>query len=184
MAACARGEAGAFDEVFRRYAARIFGYLHHMTRDRELARDLVQETFLRVHRARERYDAGRPFKPWLFRIAANLCADARRSWLEKLARRTRSLFAPETVEPAAADRERPEASAERSVLAGRIRAEVARLPHPYREVVVLRDLEGMTCAEIGIALDRPLGTVLSQLKRGRGRLKERLEAEGGKAAWT
>lgn len=186
MAACGRDEPGAFDEVFRRFAARVFGYLYHMTRDRELARDLVQETFLRVHRARERYDSGRPLKPWLFRIAANACADVRRSWIERLARRTRSLFQPPSggADPAAPAGQRPDARAERDVIGERLRAELARLPPAYREAMILRDLEGLTCAEVAAALGKPLGTVLSLLKRGRDRLRVRLEAAGGKESWV
>ena len=183
MSAYARGDAGAFDELFRRYARRLLGYLFHMTGDRQLAEDLVQETFVRVHRARDRYDAGRPLKPWLFRIATNVCADRKRSWLEKLARRTRSLFepAPEIAAPAT---DGPESGVERDDLARALRAEISRLDEPYRQAILLHDLEGLTCEETAEALHKPLGTVLSLLKRGRGRLRARLEARGGKASWT
>ncbi len=184
MGAYAAGEPGAFDELFRRYARRLFGYLFHMTMERELARDLVQETFVRVHRARDQYDAGRPFKPWLFRIATNVCADEKRSWFEKLARRTTSLFSSTLGrEPAAADGDRPDRRVERSVLGERFRAEIGKLPEPYRQVILLHELEGLTCEETATALDKPLGTVLSLLSRGRGRLRERLEKAGGKQSW-
>ena len=69
------GDAEAFDEIFRRYESRAFAYFVERTRSRDRARDLYQELFLRVHRARDAYDAGRPFAPWFFQIAHRLLID-------------------------------------------------------------------------------------------------------------
>ena len=182
MAAAASGETQAFSELFRRYAQRLFGYLYHMSRDRELAQDLVQETFMRVHRARERYDPRRPFKPWLFRIATNVHADQAKSWFSKLKRRTRRLFEPEEG-LAAPFAQRPERATERAALAAQLRQEVSRLREPYRQAILLHDLEGLNCRETAEVLGKPVGTVLSWLRRGRGILRAQLQTAGGKAAW-
>ena len=183
MAAYAGGEDEAFSEIFRRYAQRLFGYLYHMSRDRELAQDLVQETFVRVHRARERYDPSRPLKPWVFRIATNVQADQAKSWFSKLARRTRRLFEQEE-DMAVAATPRPERATERAMLAVQLRSEIAQLKEPYRQAILLHDLEGLNCRETAEALGKPVGTVLSLLRRGRGLLRARLAGTGGKAAWS
>jgi len=191
MAAHARGDDGAFAELFRRYAGRLFGYLYHMSGDRELAKDLVQETFLRAHRARSRFDPSRVFRPWIFRIASRVHTDHTRSWFGSLSRRSVSLFGgDEGTGPGWGDRlagspaREPARAAEGRDLAARVRAEVGRLPLPYREALLLHDLEGMTCREVAEATGRPIGTVLSWVHRGRALLRDRLEAAGGKEAWS
>jgi len=72
------GDAEAFDELFRRYESRAFSFFIKRTRSRERARDLYQELFLRIHRARDRYDAARAFTPWFFQIAQRLLVDDQR----------------------------------------------------------------------------------------------------------
>lgn len=80
MARYADGDAAAFEELFRRYEPRAHAFFLRRTGSRERAQDLCQELFLRIHRARDRYDAGRPFAPWLFQIARHLLVDdARRA---------------------------------------------------------------------------------------------------------
>ena len=191
MAAHARGDDGAFAELFQRYAARLFGYLRHMSGDRELAMDLVQETFLRAHRARHRFDATRQFRPWIFRIASRVQVDHSRSWLGWLSLRTVSLFGgADDAVPAWADRlagapsQEPARVTEARDLSARVRAEIGRLAPPYRQALLLHDLEGLNCREVAEVTGRPIGTVLSWLHRGRALLRKRLEAAGGKEAWT
>jgi len=69
MARYADGDARAFGELFRRYEPRAYASFLKRTASPERAQDLYQELFLRIHRARDRYDAERPFAPWLFQIA-------------------------------------------------------------------------------------------------------------------
>ena len=74
----ANGDAGAFDELFRRFEARAYCYFIKRTRSPERARDLYQELFLRIHRARDSYDPARAFTPWFFQIAHRLWVDDQR----------------------------------------------------------------------------------------------------------
>ncbi len=69
------GDAGAFDELFRRYEPRVYGFFFKRACSRERAEDLYQELFLRVHRARDSYDPERAFAPWVFQIAHRLLVD-------------------------------------------------------------------------------------------------------------
>lgn len=68
----ARGDGAAFDELFARYQERAYAFFLWRVGSAEHAADLYQELFLRIHRARERYDPGRPFAPWFFQIARRL----------------------------------------------------------------------------------------------------------------
>lgn len=78
MARYAAGDVAGFEELFERYEARIHAFFARRTNSIERARDLYQELFLRVHRARDAYDPSRPFAPWLFQIAHRLLVDDRR----------------------------------------------------------------------------------------------------------
>lgn len=74
-----KGNAGAFEELVLRYQSRLLTVLEHLVGNRELAEDLAQEVFLRVFRARERYEPGAKFSTWLFTIANNVASNALRS---------------------------------------------------------------------------------------------------------
>jgi len=190
MLAHTKGDHGAFPELFRRWARRLFGYLYHMTNDRELAQDLVQDVFTRVHRSRKAFDPKRSFRPWIFRIAANAGADSSRSWFTRLARRSRSLFDPVSPEGAEvwerlAGREslQPERQAADRDASIALRRALGRLRESHRQAVVLHDLEGLSCREIAELTGKPLATILSWVQRGRTELRTVLEAEGGSSAW-
>jgi len=75
MARYARGDAEAFNALFVRYEARVYGFMLRRVKSESLAADLYQEFFLRIHSARESYDASRPFAPWCFQIARRLVID-------------------------------------------------------------------------------------------------------------
>jgi len=75
MAGYAAGKVEAFDELFRRYERAAYSFFVKRTGSHERARDLYQELFLRIHRARDAYDPGRPFTPWFFQIAHRLLVD-------------------------------------------------------------------------------------------------------------
>jgi RNA polymerase sigma-70 factor (ECF subfamily) len=78
MARYAEGDTLAFEELFRRYEPRAYAFFLRRTGSRERARDLYQELFLRIHKARDRFDAERRFAPWLFQIAQRLLVDDQR----------------------------------------------------------------------------------------------------------
>ena len=79
MTAYLAGNEAAFRSFLSATWAGVYGFLVRRLRDRSLAEDLYQETFLKLHRARHTYDASRPFRAWLFGIVHNLATDALRS---------------------------------------------------------------------------------------------------------
>jgi RNA polymerase sigma-70 factor (ECF subfamily) len=176
LARARRGEISAFEEVVRRYQRRVYATALRIVRSHDVADDVAQEAFVRAWRALERFDPGRPFGPWVCRIAANLAVN-----------HVRSPRAREEGLPAD-HLETPAASADPlgRVLeqeATRVLDEaVAALPLEQRAVFVLRTIEEMSYGEIAEALGLQPGTVMSRLFRARERLARALRPYLGPAA--
>jgi RNA polymerase sigma-70 factor (ECF subfamily) len=147
----------------------LFGAAYRMTGNAHDAEDLVQETFLRAHRAFDRFEPGSNARGWLHTILQRVRTD--------MFRRTRRR--PETVELLG---EGPATPPPQDALAsGREDLERAlqALPEAFREAVVLRDVQELSYAEIASALGIPVGTVMSRIHRGRALLREAL---GGRSS--
>lgn len=170
------GDQDAFAELVRRYQQGVVNLAYRLVGNWEEALDLSQEIFLRVYQNLDRYDAQRPFKPWLYRIATNYCYDH----LRQRGRRRRAYVTTEWTEQAPVVDGRIDL--EEHVLQGEIRQAVeeviASLPDRYRATVVLRYLEGLSYQEIAEALDMPLGTVKTHLYRAREQMRAALKAKG------
>jgi RNA polymerase sigma-70 factor, ECF subfamily len=162
------GDLSAFEEVVRRYQRRVYGVAFRVVRRHDVADDVVQEAFLRGHRALGSFDVTRPFGPWICRIAANLAVNHVRS-------------------PEAREEELPEDLGERPAagadpLGGVLEREAREvleeamggLPPEQRAVFVLRAVEEMSYKEIADALSLSMGTVMSRLFRARARLADAL----------
>ncbi len=144
MTAYQRGELEAFEDLFAALAVNLRNYLASLARSVDRADDLLQETFLQVHRSRHTYSAPRPVKPWLFGIARHVFLMDRRSRGRKSKHETLAKEdLPEIPIPALAE-DLP-ATAE---LAAALRA----LPDDRREAVVLHHVHGFTFKEIGSML--------------------------------
>lgn len=173
MALCAAGSERAFALLVERHSAAVYRYFQVACRDHDLARDLVQETFLRVYQHRERYRSGGAFRNWLFVIAANLARSDRRA----KARRP--------PPPSLGDRELPSGapSPEQAALAAErlalTRAALEELPAPQREALRLRLLEGHGFEEIGRRLGCPTPTARTRVHYGLKALRTRLEEKRG-----
>ena len=135
------------------------------------ADDAVQDAFLSAWRAIGRYDAARPFRPWLLRIVVNAATDLRR----RQARRAAAPLSPVLEAPGRS----PEGAADLALLADRLRAALAELPERQRTAIVLFDAEGWSHAEIAEVLGVPEGTVRSDVFRARRALRPRLAMHQG-----
>ncbi len=164
------GDAGAFENLVRRYQHRVFGVAVRMLASAAEAEEIAQEVFLRVHRSIGEFRGEARLATWLYAIASRLC-------LNRLATadRRRPREGDETLLrlPSGA----PDASAvlERGELEAALHEAIAGLPEDRRIVVVLRDLEGLAYEDIAVVLDLELGTVRSRLHRARLELKAKLE---------
>jgi RNA polymerase sigma-70 factor (ECF subfamily) len=162
-----QGDHSAFEGLVRRYENRLIGVLLRFVRDRELARDLAQETFLRVYVRIDQFDPSRRFGPWLFRIGVNLALDFTRR------RRRRiwpSLFSDSRLEkgpdPAVVD------PREALDLEQEVRRVLESIPEKYRTVLILRDLENFSTSEIAAILHRKEATIRWRLAEARMRFQE------------
>ena len=165
------GDEQAFASIVERYEPPIQGFLHKRLKDEERVQDLTQDTFLRVHRARERYDARRKFSTWIYTIASNLAKNE----LRNRSRNPLVLF--QTIKKNWQDEERPlqfEDSNSRPDdmyrkrhLRELVEQSVAQLPEHHRQVFILRELEGKSYEEIAEITGCNLGTVKSRLNRAR-----------------
>lgn len=169
MHACQQGRMEAFTTLVERYHSPLLGYLYRLSgRDRPLAEDLVQETFLRVVAAIHQYRFPRPFKPWLYAIATNLVRDHYK--------KAESRY----NETAVSDSWRDDApSPAEAVLmqdeTHRIEVALLHLPLTHRETIILRYYQDLSLQEIADVLQIPTGTVKSRLSIGLKRLKELLD---------
>ena len=174
VTACLGGENAAFDELVGRWNPRIRGAIYRMLGSYDEARDLSQETFLKAYRALPGFKGEARFSSWLYQIAMNLCRDRLRRG------RGRFTVGLEAVDAEAARLPGSQATdtlVERDVRR-RVAEAVAELAAEHREVLVLKEYEGLTFAEIAEVTGLPLSTVKTRLYRALGALRGRLEARG------
>jgi RNA polymerase sigma-70 factor (ECF subfamily) len=171
---CLDGDRLALNELFSRYEGRIYGLCYQMVRHREDALDLTQEVFLRTLRALHSFNPGRPFFPWLKRIAVNTC-------LNHLRRNENFFLNPEKV---LAARETEACSVEKTVEDAELRDTIHRcldsLPPVFRVVLALRHYENLSYKEVAEVTGLPLGTVKTYLYRTRAILKKELAGAAGR----
>ncbi len=147
-----RGDLSAFDDLVRRWDRKIQGAIYRIMGSEEEARDLCQETFLKAYRALKGFKGEARFSSWLYQIALNVCRDRMRR------RRGRAFVSldemdeagslPALVGPSALE------VAERNDLARAVAAAVAALPDDQREVIVLKEYQGLTFLEIKERLEQ------------------------------
>jgi len=172
----AAGDHGAFEALVDRHGGRVLAVaLRIAGGDRARAEDLCQEVFLHLLGVLARYDPGRPFRPWLMRVAANLCRNRMRGERRRPATSLDALReeAGDCL-PAAATQE-PGVEVERAEEAARVQAARDALPASYRTILAMHYEAGLSYEEIQEALGGlPLGTVKNRLFRARAALARRL----------
>jgi RNA polymerase sigma-70 factor, ECF subfamily len=172
-----RGDPDAFAILVERYSARIFIACYNILCNRQDAEDCVQETFIKAYRSIREYGYLSAFYTWLYRIAVNTCLDFRRK-----SQRAPAISLDEALETddsqvflQVADRgPLPDEMAESAETSQMIREEIRHLPEYLQEILVLRDLEGLSYAELAGMLHLSEGTVKSRLSRARHQLMVRI----------
>ncbi len=178
----ALGHEAAYRELIRRYERPVFSLIYRMVRDRELAEDLAQETFIKVLNAIDSYRPEYKFSSWIFKIANNAAIDQlRRRSLDTL-----SLDGSPHAESAEAieattlqvgdDRESQLDEVANRELGAMIEEAIGQLRPEYRNCILLRHVEGRPYEEIAEILDLPLGTVKTYIHRARNELRILLAA--------
>lgn len=162
-----RGNGEAFGHLVRRYELRLLSVISRFVKDRELARDFAQETFLRAYQRLDQFDPSRRFGPWLFRIGVNLT-------LDHLRRKKRHIWGilfsesglekppdPGIVDPRQA-----------SDLQQEVQQVLQSIPEKYRTVLILRDLENFSTSEIAAIVSRREATIRWRLAEARQRFQQ------------
>jgi len=170
-----RGEPGAFRALVDRYHRPVWDLAARMlagTAVAHRAEDLVQETFVRVHRALPSFDPAGPARlsTWILTITSRLALNE----LRTAPRAAATVSIDALIDTAAADS--PARTAELGQRARTIAAAIAELPETARAVIVLREYHDLDYEEIARVLEIDLGTVKSRLSRARAQLRERLGA--------
>lgn len=174
------GDCSAFGQAALEHIDALYGYALALTRNQTEAEDLVQETYVRAMRAFGQLTPHSNSKSWLFVIMRN-------AWLNQV-RHSRS--GPHFVELAGEDEHISEDRAGndphtiylRKLEREEVKQAIENLPTTYREIIILRDIEGFTYQEIATMLGCPAGTVMSRLGRARGKLRALLVGWQPKAA--
>ena len=167
---CRRGEEAAFQELVDQYKDLVFAVIARTVQDRTRAEDLAQDVFLRVHRGLPYFRGEARLSTWLYRIAANVCTEARSRQAPQISlddERT-----SERVRPVAADRHASDLE-----LSDRLEKAIARLPANQRLMIAAHYLKGVRYEDLAEALRLPLGTVKTQLYRAKQQLRRLLETE-------
>jgi RNA polymerase sigma-70 factor (ECF subfamily) len=184
-AACA-GDRDAFGAVFRQLYDRVHRTVWGMMGNESEAHDVAQEAWIKAWNNRDRYNFQSLFSTWVHRIAVNTALDALRKRKRFRLRFLDSRFGTRDSGPAtdqsdsqssASSVQSPVSSVQNKELGELIRAAVEELPDDQRTVLVLREYEGYSYAEIAKALDIQPGTVMSRLHLARKKLQSRLSKD-------
>ncbi|MFZ5945457.1 MAG: RNA polymerase sigma factor [Bacillota bacterium] len=160
-----QGNNNAFEELVRRFQQPVYTICYRYLGNGADATDAAQETFIRVFNKLHLYNDAYPFRPWLFRVAANVAKDSlkkRKTWEEL----------DNTQESSIGN---PESSLFESQLRRQIEKALAQLPEKYRMAVILRHMNQLDYQEIANVLDLPLNTVKTHVRRGRELIRKELK---------
>lgn len=168
---CLAGDLGAFEELYKAHAARLYSLACRMVGNQSDAEDLLQEIFLAAHRKLESFRGESALGTWLYRLAANQCLDFLRSRAARSSQLTDALDDERAI-PETAGR----GLAERTVTKMDLERALAQLPDGCRAAFVLHDVEGLEHREVAEALGIAEGTSKSQVHKARLRLRALLGA--------
>ncbi len=176
-----QGREPAYRELVRRYERPVFSLVYRMVRDREVAEDLAQDTFVKVLNHIDRYSPEFKFSSWLFKIANNVAIDhLRRRRLDTVSidgapdATSASEVEASTIQ-LASEQESPLDELASRELGSAIERAIGALRPQYRACIMLRHVEGRSYEEIAATLDLPLGTVKTYIHRARHELRRALE---------
>ncbi|MDD4509559.1 MAG: sigma-70 family RNA polymerase sigma factor [Oscillospiraceae bacterium] len=177
-----KGDVGAFGTLVRANEAKVYNLTLRMTGNPEDARDLAQEAFLLAYRRLPAFRMECSFSTWLYRLTANLCID----FLRRERRRKSMTVSMEDQmgqqEEGANQWQEPQAELERLEMRAVLEQGISRLSEEHRQILLLREMSGLSYEEIGSLLKLEAGTVKSRLARARTQLREILSADGNFSA--
>jgi RNA polymerase sigma-70 factor, ECF subfamily len=166
--------AGSFEQLAMPHFERLYNFACWLTHDRQEAEDLVQETYVKALKGFSSFQPGTNFRAWIYRILRNAFLSSR-TGLKATATVQFDLEDEEEVLPAVTDT--PESILLQRSEGKLVQLALAQLPVPYREVLLLCEVEEMSYQEISATLAIPMGTVMSRLSRARRALRDGLQLQ-------
>jgi RNA polymerase sigma-70 factor (ECF subfamily) len=176
------GDLKSYDALITRHRGKIFAMIRNMIHQEADAWDLSQEVFIKAWQALPRFEAKARFSTWLYRIAHNVVYDfTRKRKIESAGELNDEIFNADRIDPAAVATpgvtESPDATMVHGELRAKIEAALGKISAEHREVVILKDVQGLSYKEIADAMDCTLGTVMSRLFYARQKLQALLKDE-------
>jgi len=178
---CRKGEIDAFEALVEKYQKKMLNVAYRMIGDYDEACEVVQDAFLSAYRSIKKFRGEARFSTWLYSIVLNLSRNRRKQIKTRGAREVYSIDAPAETEEGPLRRDPPDPGPsileqmEKKEVDARVQGCISGLDSEYREVLVLRDIQGFSYEEIRDILKVPDGTVKSRLFRARDALKECLK---------
>lgn len=182
VALAQKGDMSAYDALVTRHRGRIFAMIRNMIHQEADAWDLSQEVFIKAWRALPKFEAKARFSTWLYRIAHNVVYDwTRKRKIESAGEFNDEIFERERIDSASfttpSGGESPDMTMAHGELRVKIQTALGKLSPEHREVVLLKDAQGLTYKEIAEAMSSTLGTVMSRLYYARQKLQALLKDE-------
>jgi RNA polymerase sigma-70 factor (ECF subfamily) len=159
---CRRGDDLAWEALVRTHQSSVYAVTRYYLRDSEEARDVAQDVFVRLYERLASFEGGDTFKAWLLRMARNACIDR----LRRIKARPPATDVP-VDDAGLVSGDDPEASAQAEARERLLRRAVAELGEKNREVLLLKEIQGLKLEEVAEILSLPLGTVKSRSSRAR-----------------
>lgn len=182
VALAQKGDMQSYDALVTRHRGRIFAMIRNMIHQEADAWDLSQEVFIKAWHALPKFEAKAKFSTWLYRIAHNAVYDwSRKRKIESAGELNDEIFERERIDSASfttpSGGESPDDSMSLGELRGKIEVALGKLSPEHREVVILKDVQGLSYKEIAEAMSSTLGTVMSRLFYARQKLQALLKDE-------
>ena len=175
-----QGDVNAFEKLVTEYEKAVYAIALRMTGNAEDAADMTQETFIKAYNSLQAFRGDSKFSVWLYRIASNVCLDFLRSRSRKptVSLSVEDDEGEETELDIADESQSPELLLERGLTRDAVRRGLEALPPDYRQILLLREIQGLSYEEIADTLSIEVGTVKSRIFRARKRLCGFLIADG------
>ncbi len=177
-----QGDLASYDALVTRHRGRIFAMIRNMIHNEADAWDLSQEVFIKAWHALPRFEAKARFSTWLYRIAHNAVYDwTRKRRIESAGELDDNILNRDRIDPSSATTPSMDESPDDSLANGELRVKIecalGKLSAEHRQVVILKDVQGLSYKEISSIMDSTLGTVMSRLHYARQKLQTLLKDE-------
>lgn len=159
-----KGELSAFEQLVKKYQKMILAHTLRLLKDMDKAKDAAQEAFVRAYENIRKFKLGRPFRPWIYKIATNICYDM----IKKDSKVTRLKYEPVMESESYLDRMIRKEQVTRLVRA------VKQLPDKYKEAIDGYYFKRLSYRELAFEMNIPINTVKTRLRRGKKMLRDEL----------